>query len=160
MTPYTSDSDNVMSLTLSSRHGRNKLFGAENCYTCHEDYGLFGTVVTKLGGMNHVWRYYTEYRNTSLAEAKKTIHLYEPYPNDSCMQCHSTRVELWLAVPDHVAALEDVRADRISCASGGCHGFAHPYTKTDSELSVAARGGHADAAGQASERDAGEGRAP
>ena len=30
MIPHTSDSDDVMSLTLSSRHGRNKLFGAEN----------------------------------------------------------------------------------------------------------------------------------
>jgi cytochrome c-type protein NapC len=146
MIPHTSDSDNLASHSLSSRHARNKLFGSENCYTCHEDYGMFGTILTKLGGMKHVWLYYTRYRNTSLEEARKTIHLYEPYPNDNCMQCHSTKVELWLAIPDHESALKDVRADRISCASGGCHGFAHPNTKSAAELSTAAaQTVHADA---------------
>jgi hypothetical protein len=145
MIPHTSDSDDPESVSLSSRHARNKLFGSENCYTCHADYGMFGTITTKLGGMKHVWLYYTQYRNTPLAEAKKTIHLYEPYPNDNCMQCHSTKVKLWLAIPDHVAALGDVRADRISCASGGCHGFGHPSTKSEAELSLAARADRVDA---------------
>ena len=62
-----------------------------------------------------------------IEEAKKTIHLRAPYPNDNCMQCHSTRDELWLKVPDHEASLEDVRAGRVSCASAGCHGLAHPF---------------------------------
>ena len=142
MVPHASDSDDPHGHSLSSRHAKNKLFGDENCYSCHADYGMFGTVVTKLGGMKHVWLYYTQYRNTPLAEAKQTIHLYEPYPNDNCMQCHSTQGDIWLSVPDHHAALADVRAGKISCASGGCHGFAHPYTKTDQELSVAAQTVH------------------
>jgi hypothetical protein len=129
MIPHTSDSDDRSSHSLSSRHARNKLFGDENCYSCHADYGMFGTITTKLGGMRHVWMYYTQYRNTSLAEAKKTIHLYAPYPNDNCMQCHSTTGDVWLATPDHRATVVDARAGRLSCASGGCHGFAHPSTK-------------------------------
>jgi hypothetical protein len=153
MVPHASDSNNPNSHTLSSRHARNKLFGAENCYTCHADYGMFGTITTKLGGMKHVWLYYTQYRNTSLAEAKKTIHLYEPYPNDNCMQCHSTKVDIWLSVPDHKAALDEVRSGQISCASGGCHGFAHPYTKTDEQLSMAAQTVHLDAGLAPAERD-------
>ena len=161
MLPHTSDSDDASSVlssgrssgkssaklgrSLSSRHARNKLFGDENCYTCHADYGLFGTVTTKLGGMKHVWMYYTEYRTTSLAEAKKTIHLYKPYPNDNCMQCHSTQGDIWLKVADHAAALDEVRAGKIGCASGGCHGFAHPSTKSDEDLARAAQTVHADA---------------
>ena len=145
MIPHTSDSNDPTSRSLSSRHARNKLFGDENCYTCHADYGLFGTVTTKLGGMKHVWMYYTQYRNTSLAEAKEKIRLYAPYPNDNCMQCHSTRVELWGKVPDHAASLDEVRAGRIGCASGGCHGFAHPATKPDEELVRAAQTTHLDA---------------
>jgi hypothetical protein len=145
MLPHTLDSDDPRGRSLSSRHGRNKLFGDENCYACHADYGLFGTVTTKLGGMKHVWMYYTQYRTTSLEEAKKTIHLYHPYPNDNCMQCHSTQGDIWLAVPDHTASLDDARAGRISCASGGCHGFAHPSTKSDEERSLAAQTVHADA---------------
>jgi nitrate/TMAO reductase-like tetraheme cytochrome c subunit len=126
MIPQAMDAKDFSSISLSSRHARNKLFGDESCYECHANYGMFGTVVTKLGGMRHVWLYYTQYLHTSIAEAKETIHLRAPYPNDNCMQCHSTRDELWLANPDHAAALEDVRSDHVSCASPGCHGYAHP----------------------------------
>ncbi len=127
MALHAADSDDAMSQTLAARHGRNPMFGGENCYTCHADYGMFGTVLTKLGGMRHVWLYYTQYRDTPLEEAKKTIHLRAPYPNDNCMQCHSTRDELWLKGSDHQGVLADVRADRVSCASAGCHGLAHPF---------------------------------
>jgi len=129
MSPQISDSDDPGGTSLSSRHARNALFGPENCYVCHEDYGMFGTVVTKLGGLEHVWRYYTEYLHVSAEEAKKTIALYKPFPNASCMQCHSTTVGLWNAVPDHKAALDAVRAGRVSCASAGCHGYAHPNAR-------------------------------
>ena len=146
MIPHTSDSNDETSHSLSSRHGRNNLFGGENCYTCHADYGMFGTITTKLGGMRHVWMYYTQYRNTPLEEAKRTIHLYEPYPNNNCMQCHATNGDIWLAVPDHHASLDEVRAGRLSCASGGCHGFAHPSTKSEESLKVEAQTIHGNAA--------------
>jgi cytochrome c-type protein NapC len=93
---------------------------------------MYGTVITKLGGLKHVWMYYRYYRNVSAQDAKKTIALYKPYPNDNCMQCHSTTLDLWKAVPDHKSALEAVRADRVSCASSGCHGFAHPNARPES----------------------------
>jgi cytochrome c-type protein NapC len=128
MIPQTSDSDDGQSHSLSSRHARNGLFGDENCYSCHEDYGMFGTVLTKLGGMKHAWMYYTKFRHTPIAEAEKTIDLYEPYPNQNCMHCHSTELEVWNKVPDHKSSLADVRSGRVSCASDGCHGFAHPST--------------------------------
>lgn len=126
MTSHVEDSNNPNSTSLSSRHARNKLFGEENCYTCHEDYGMFGTVLTKLGGMRHVWLFYTQYYSTTNAQARETIHIRKPFPNSSCMQCHSTEVMLWLQIPDHRETLADTRADRISCASAGCHGYAHP----------------------------------
>jgi nitrate/TMAO reductase-like tetraheme cytochrome c subunit len=126
MGPLASDSDNHLSASLSSRHARNELFGDENCYSCHEDYGMFGTVLTKMGGMRHVWLYYTQYRNMPIEEAKKEIHLLKPYPNGNCMHCHSTEAEVWLKVPDHKASLLDVRNGHVSCASSGCHGYAHP----------------------------------
>jgi cytochrome c-type protein NapC len=136
MREHETDSENGASLSLASRHARNKLFGDENCYSCHADYGMYGTVVTKLGGMRHVWLYLTEYRSTPLEEAKKTIHLVRPYPNDNCMQCHSTKLELWQKDKDHKASLGDVRSGHVSCASGGCHGFAHPFTKPASSIEI------------------------
>jgi cytochrome c-type protein NapC len=126
MVPHASDSDDAASLSLSSRHARNKLFGEENCYACHADYGMYGTIVTKLGGMRHVWLYYTQYSDVTIEDAKKTIVLRKPYPNDNCMQCHSTRLDVWNRQPDHKASLDDVRAGRVGCASVGCHGYAHP----------------------------------
>ncbi len=131
MALHSADSDDLTSHSLASRHGRNPMFGKENCYACHADYGMFGTVVTKLGGMRHVWLYYTQYRDVPLEQAKKTITLRAPFPNDTCMQCHSTRDDLWLKVTDHKASLDDVRADRMSCASAGCHGRAHPFFGSD-----------------------------
>jgi hypothetical protein len=127
MAQHAADSEDPTSNSLASRHARNAMFGTENCYTCHADYGMFGTVVTKAGGLRHVWLYYTEYRLTPMAEARETIRLRAPYPNDNCMQCHSTRDTLWLKTPDHKASLDDVRAGRVSCASVGCHGLAHPF---------------------------------
>jgi cytochrome c nitrite reductase small subunit len=128
MALHRADSDDPASESLASRHARNAMFGSQNCYVCHADYGMFGTIVTKAGGLRHVWLYLTEYRHTPLDEAKKTIVLREPAKmNDNCMQCHSTDDKLWLKVPDHRAALHDVRAGRLSCASEGCHGFAHPF---------------------------------
>ncbi len=138
MAAHQADSEDRMSSSLSSRHARNKLFGDDNCYMCHADYGMYGTLLTKVGGMRHVWLYYTQYRTTTIAEAKESIHLRQPFPNDSCMQCHSTEDLLWLKLPDHRAALADVRADRVSCASAGCHGLAHPNFRSAKEGATSA----------------------
>jgi cytochrome c-type protein NapC len=134
MSLHAQDSNDPQSRSIAARHARNSLFGRQNCYVCHADYGMFGTVVTKLGGMRHVWLNLTWYRNTSLEEAQTSIHLREPWKmNDNCMQCHSTRDELWLKVGDHVSTLADVRAGRVSCASAGCHGLAHPFFRPPGE---------------------------
>lgn len=138
MGPHAADSDDPASASLASRHARNALFGSENCYSCHADYGMYGTVVTKLGGMRHVWLYVTQYRNTPIVEAKETIHLVKPYSNDNCMQCHSTRLALFQKQKDHKSSLEDVRAGRVSCASEGCHGLAHPFWKPAASASTSA----------------------
>jgi cytochrome c-type protein NapC len=129
MDAHARDAADPRSSGLAARHTRNEMFGHESCYTCHADYGMFGTIVTKMGGLGHVYWYYTEYHDVPLDEALRTIHIRRPYPNANCMHCHSTENELWRKVPDHASSVEDARAGRVSCASGGCHGYAHPFTK-------------------------------
>jgi len=129
MKPYQDDSENPMSMSLASRHARNEQFGHENCYACHADYGMFGTVKTKLGGMRHVYLYITEYRTQSLEEARETIHILHPFQNATCMRCHSTENPLWKDVKDHASVIDRVRNGEVSCASEGCHGPAHPFSK-------------------------------
>lgn len=126
MEPFTDDAADPASLTLAARHSRNPSFGGESCYACHADYGMFGAVTTKLAGLRHVYEYYTDFRALSIAEALPRIHLYKPYPNQNCRQCHSTRVPSWELVPEHAALDAEVRSGEVSCASAGCHGPIHP----------------------------------
>jgi hypothetical protein len=129
MRPWTEDSEDPTSQTLAARHARNNLFGEENCYKCHEDYGELGTLMTKVGGMRHVYMYlFAGYREMTRDEAVGEIHIQKPFPNSNCMQCHSTEGTQWLDVPDHSDQLDEIRRGDVSCASEGCHGPAHPFS--------------------------------
>ncbi|TMQ13144.1 MAG: hypothetical protein E6J91_19460 [Deltaproteobacteria bacterium] len=127
MTPFGADSSNPGSTSLAARHGRNQAFGEENCYTCHADYGMFGTVTTKIGGMRHVYEYALHFHQLSLEEALPRIHIRQPFPNATCMRCHSTEAPGWRRVGDHKSLIDQVRDGSVSCASQGCHGPAHPF---------------------------------
>jgi nitrate/TMAO reductase-like tetraheme cytochrome c subunit len=129
MTPYKRDSEDPHSTTLAARHARNAMFGDDNCYACHANYGMYGTVITKLGGLRHVYEYVLHYRNMPLDEARRTIHIRTPFENATCMHCHSTENPTWNAVPEHASLLDRLRDGSVSCASEGCHGPAHPFSK-------------------------------
>lgn len=129
MTPYAQDSGDPTSETLASRHGRNAAFGKDNCYACHADYGMFGTVTTKIGGMRHVYHYVTHYHDVPVAEALPTIEIRRPFRNEACTRCHSTGVPGWNEIGDHASLIEELRAGQVSCVSSGCHGPAHPFSK-------------------------------
>jgi nitrate/TMAO reductase-like tetraheme cytochrome c subunit len=116
--------------SLAARHSRNPLFGDRSCYVCHANYGMYGYPLTKLGGLRHVYEYYLGgYRQMPLEKALKVIHLREPYDNLNCRQCHSTTGSGWRRVPDHAALSAELDSNRVSCASAGCHGYAHPFSK-------------------------------
>ena len=138
MEPHAADSNLTANANanpaLAAIHAQNHSFGKENCYTCHKDYGMYGYVMTKAGGMRHVWLYLTEYHDMPLEKSKHDIRIRAPVPNENCMYCHTTTAPRWLSIGDHASSLEAVRANKISCASPGCHGFAHPSTKLGKEL--------------------------
>ena len=131
MEPYLLDSQDPESITLAARHGRNGYFGKQNCYACHQDYGMYGTVVTKIGGMGHVWEYYTEYHAYSLEEARTKIHLRKPFTNANCTGCHSMTNPGWSEQPDHAQLLDELRSSKASCLGAGCHGPSHPFSKDE-----------------------------
>jgi hypothetical protein len=130
MEPYTDDSANLASTTLASRHARNALFGDKNCYTCHSEGGAYGTVLTKLTGLKHVWIHYgVGARNWSYEEGFDRIRLYQPFANTGCTKCHSRTTPNYAEVRDHLGAKEALDAGEVSCASAGCHGPSHPFSK-------------------------------
>jgi cytochrome c-type protein NapC len=127
------------SQSLSARHTRNPYFGGESCYVCHADYGMYGYALTKLGGMGHVYHYYLGgYREMTAEQARHAIHLAKPYDNHNCRQCHTATARVWRDVPEHHALEAELEDNRVSCASAGCHGFAHPFTKNEHAAADAA----------------------
>jgi cytochrome c-type protein NapC len=130
MTGHYLDSSDPTSHSLAARHSRNPFFGERACYVCHADYGMYGYPVTKAGGLRHVYLYYFGgYHKLTLSEAEREIHLVKPYDNRNCRQCHTTTGQDWRSVPDHESLRAELDSNRVSCASAGCHGFAHPFTK-------------------------------
>jgi cytochrome c-type protein NapC len=121
MTPYNDDASDPKSGSLASIHSQNPYFGHESCYICHADYGMFGTVVTKLGGMRHVWKYYTEDWNAPSHAPPKIL---EPFKSSTCMQCHpQNRAHLPL---EHQVHGQAIQRGEVTCTAAGCHGRPHP----------------------------------
>ena len=130
MGPYFENASDPKAQSLSARHSRNPFFGDRSCYVCHADYGMFGYVMTKAGGMRHVYEYWLGgYRQMTLEESKRAIHLIKPYDHTNCRQCHTTTLHDWRRVPDHGSLEAELASNKVSCASAGCHGYAHPFTQ-------------------------------
>jgi nitrate/TMAO reductase-like tetraheme cytochrome c subunit len=135
MDTHLSDLKDPQSLGLAARHGRNEQMGPHACYVCHADYGMLGYPLTKLTGMSHVYHYYLGgYRSWSLEKFHAEVRVAKPYPNANCRQCHSGTLSSFLNVKDHIGVAEELEKNTVSCASAGCHGVAHPFSKKPEEL--------------------------
>jgi nitrate/TMAO reductase-like tetraheme cytochrome c subunit len=136
MDTHLSDLLDPKSASLASRHSRNAEMGPHACYTCHADYGMLGYPMTKITGMSHVYNYYFGgYRKWSLEQFHAEVRIAKPFPNSNCRQCHSGTLASFLNVRDHMGVLDELEANTVSCASAGCHGVAHPFSKRPEELS-------------------------
>ena len=89
----------------------------EACYTCHTDYAMYGTLLTKLHGLRHV---YVQY----LGKPENPIQLYTPYNNRECLHCHAGARSFEEGAA-HMAIMSDIVSNQISCMSSGCHSNVH-----------------------------------
>jgi cytochrome c-type protein NapC len=131
MEQHLRDASDPESTSLASRHGRSAYIGETNCYRCHADYdGMMGYSLTKLRGMRHVYLYYFGgYRNMPQETAIRKIAIAKPYPNSNCLQCHSGKLDSFRDVREHTALREELETNHVACASAGCHGYSHPFSK-------------------------------
>jgi nitrate/TMAO reductase-like tetraheme cytochrome c subunit len=132
MTPYANDARDPASTSLAAIHTRNAEFGEHSCYTCHANYGMFGFVKTKMGGMNHVVQYVTSFRSMTLDEAIPKIgeiHQGKPFQSSTCMRCHTGTAPTFKAIGDHAGLAEELKSGKVGCVGEGCHGPAHPWSK-------------------------------
>lgn len=124
MKPYVQDLRDVKSETLAAVHFKNRYILEKQCYTCHSDYGLGGTIQAKLGGLGHVW-YYTTGRY------EVPIKIAHPYPNARCLTCHGES-QKFLNSETKKPIMADLMSGKSSCLE--CHAPAHPAQKKEARL--------------------------
>jgi cytochrome c nitrite reductase small subunit len=124
MTPFVRDLQDVKSETLAATHFKNRFILTNQCYSCHSDYGLGGTITAKLAGLGHVWRYTT-------GRYTVPIKIAAPYPNTRCLGCHGES-QRFLNSPSKKDVLPDLMSGKTPCLD--CHGPAHPEQKKEVRL--------------------------
>lgn len=128
MNLYVSDLKEKGSETLASIHYNNRYIQEGQCYECHVNYGLFGTIQGKIVGLKHLYHWVT---NSETANGKKQIKLYNAYQNELCLRCHAGS-QRFIEVEDGVHLTngkemlekDSSGAPVLSCLE--CHGPAHP----------------------------------
>lgn len=121
MTPYVQDLRDIKSDTLAATHFKNRYILENQCYTCHSDYGLGGTIRAKLGGLGHVW-YYTTGRY------EMPLKIAHPYSNVRCLGCHGES-QKFLTSETKKPIMGDLMSGKTSCLE--CHAPAHPAQKKE-----------------------------
>ena len=117
MTPWVNDLRNPKSDTLAAVHFKNRYIQENHCYTCHTDYGMFGTVHAKWDGLGHVYR-------NSTGRYEKPIHIAHPYSNLRCLNCHAGSQKFLDPEKHPKEDMADLLSGKTSCLD--CHGPAHP----------------------------------
>jgi nitrate/TMAO reductase-like tetraheme cytochrome c subunit len=117
MKPYLADLKDPASETLAALHYKNRYIQEHHCYTCHTDYGMFGTVHAKMEGMGHVRRNLT-------GDYTLPIKIAQPYPNRRCLACHGASQKFLKSEGHPKEDLPKLVSGENSCID--CHGPAHP----------------------------------
>jgi hypothetical protein len=125
---YVDDMRDKDSTTLAAIHYNKRLIQTEECYSCHADYGVWGTAEAKGRGLIHLYYWFT---NSATARGEEQIKLYGSYQNSLCLYCHSgsqSFLESGRQVHRKFAdALLEKKTDGAPVmACGTCHGPAHP----------------------------------
>jgi cytochrome c-type protein NapC len=109
---------------IPAAHFQNHRIPTEQaCYTCHEDYVLYGGIRAKWRGLHHV---YVQY----LGKPMNPIQLYVPYNNRECLHCH-LGARSFEASPTHTALHEEIVSNQMSCLTSGCHDTVHNVAGLD-----------------------------
>ena len=109
---------------IPAQHFQNHRVPADKaCYTCHADYTIFGPLKDKLAGLRRV---YVQYVSTP----PKNIEIPGGYSNFQCLHCHAG-ARGFEANPVHVALMDSLKSNQMSCISSGCHDTVHNVASLD-----------------------------
>ncbi len=108
---------------IPALHYENNFVPREHaCYTCHTDYGMFGTEKAKINGLHHI---IVQYFGT--VPKPENIRLYQPFPNATCLHCHlgARKFEEVNGHRKTADMLSKAKNGQLSCISSGCHDTVH-----------------------------------
>lgn len=111
-----SDMDLSHGDTLAAKHYQNRWIAKDQCYTCHTDYGLNGTIKAKQDGFRHLVKFVTKTYD-------EPIHFRDRYNNQNCLNCHEGTPK-FERVPSHHTIRDRLTSSAVSCTN--CHGAPHP----------------------------------
>jgi len=123
MDPFLDDMRDIDSETLAAVHFKNRFIQKEHCYTCHTDYGIFGTMEAKLAGLGHIYM-------DATGRWDAPISLSKPYQFRICLNCHAGALKFELE-EDHEDVIEEVVNGETDCTE--CHEMGHPERDDRSE---------------------------
>lgn len=129
MNLYVDDMRDKQSTTLAAVHYNKRLIQTDECYSCHADYGVWGTAEARGRGLIHLYYWLM---NSATARGEEQIKLYGPYQNSLCLYCHAgSQSFLESGRGVHVKFVDallgkkpETGAPIMGC--GKCHGPAHP----------------------------------
>src|SRR3989338_11431589 len=125
MAPFVESLKDPKVQALATKHYQRRWVAHDQCAVCHTDYDFLGQVDAKWRGLKHIAAYY-------LDPKPKSPQLYSPYRNINCLQCHEG-TQVFVDNPIHMASIEQIQSDEISCLS--CHRPIHPESLTHKESS-------------------------
>lgn len=131
MEPYGKSLQVDDPMHLAAAHFQNHRVPAdEACYTCHTNYAMFGTIKAKLGGLRHIYVYYLGH-----PPKPADIKLYEPFNNRECLHCHAgaRSFEEGAVHTADPSLLPDIKSNKVSCLSSGCHQTVHDVATLDQQ---------------------------
>ena len=117
MEPWVNNLHDPKADTLAAVHYKNRYILENHCYTCHSDYGMFGTLKAKMEGFGHIVHYTT-------GHYEKPIKIASPYPNWRCLNCHGESQKFLDPAKHPKEDMPDLISGKTSCID--CHGPAHP----------------------------------
>ena len=116
MTPYVNDLTDPKSEALAPVHFKNRYIQEHHCYTCHTDYGMFGTAAAKMEGVRHIYYHVTGTYTLPIKIAK-------PYSNVRCLSCHAESQKFQKSEGHSAEVQPQLIAGSVSCLD--CHAPAH-----------------------------------
>ena len=108
----------------ASHFQNNRVPREEACFTCHQDYVMYGTALAKIRGLRHVYAQYVQHKQPPL-------HLYTPYNNRECLHCHegSRTFEEGAMHNADPELMPLIKSNKKSCLDSGCHDTIHNVAK-------------------------------